>query len=108
MNISPPCVTGCVPNMIYIPLCVASRVKSSSYAGFSYARRRTARASDPRDFDLIVRYDEERGIVDSFLRSRDSHDVTNLQGGMTRHSDEGEFVHTECTCAGPRCSRLHP
>jgi L-histidine N-alpha-methyltransferase len=50
---------------------------------------------DPRDFDLVARYDEERGSVDSFLRSRRSHDVTLAQRGMTLHFDEGELVHTE-------------
>jgi L-histidine N-alpha-methyltransferase len=50
---------------------------------------------DHRDFDLVARYDEERGSVDSFLRSRRSHDVTIPQGEMTLHFDEGEFVHTE-------------
>jgi L-histidine N-alpha-methyltransferase len=50
---------------------------------------------DHRDFDLVVRYDEERGSVDSFLRSRRRHDVTIPQGGMTLHFDEGELVHTE-------------
>jgi L-histidine Nalpha-methyltransferase len=50
---------------------------------------------DPRDFDLVARYDEDRGSVDSFLRSRRRHDVTIPQGGMTLHFDEGELVHTE-------------
>jgi L-histidine Nalpha-methyltransferase len=50
---------------------------------------------DPRDFDLVARYDEERGSVDSFLRSRRSHDVQIPQGEMTLHFDEGELVHTE-------------
>jgi dimethylhistidine N-methyltransferase len=50
---------------------------------------------DARDFDLLARYDEARGSVDSFLRSRRSHDVTIPHAGMTLHFDEGELVHTE-------------
>lgn len=50
---------------------------------------------DPREFDLVVRYDEDRGSVDSFLRSRRRHEVAIPQTGMTLHFDEGELVHTE-------------
>jgi L-histidine N-alpha-methyltransferase len=50
---------------------------------------------DPREFDLVVRYDEDRGSVDSFLRSRRRHDVEIPQTGTTLHFDEGELVHTE-------------
>jgi uncharacterized SAM-dependent methyltransferase len=50
---------------------------------------------DLRDFDLVVRYDEERASVDSFLRSRRTHDVVVPAGGFTLHFEEGELVHTE-------------
>lgn len=50
---------------------------------------------DPRDFDFVAHYDEQRGSVDSFLRARRAHNVTIPRSGITLHFDEGELVHTE-------------
>lgn len=50
---------------------------------------------DPRDFELVAQYDEQRGSVDSFLRARRSHDVAIPQAGIALHFDDGELVHTE-------------
>jgi L-histidine N-alpha-methyltransferase len=50
---------------------------------------------NPNDFDLVARYDEERGCVDSFLRSRRRHDVTIVKSGITVGFDEEELVPTE-------------
>jgi L-histidine Nalpha-methyltransferase len=50
---------------------------------------------NPSDFDLVAQYDEERGSVDSFLRSRRTHDVTIEKSRITVHFDEEELVPTE-------------
>lgn len=48
-----------------------------------------------RDFAHIVRYDSQRGSVDSFLEAREAADVTLGTLGLTVRFERGERIHTE-------------
>jgi L-histidine N-alpha-methyltransferase len=50
---------------------------------------------NPIDFDLTVICNEKRGTVESFLRSRRTHDVTMVNDSVTVHFDKNELVPTE-------------
>ena len=50
---------------------------------------------DLNAFDHVARYDESRGVVESFLRSRIAQDVAIEALGGSIHFDAGEPVHTE-------------
>lgn len=50
---------------------------------------------DPIDFDLAVICDEERGNVDSFLRSKRTHSVSVPSGQVTLHFEKNELVPAE-------------
>ncbi|MDP9110080.1 MAG: L-histidine N(alpha)-methyltransferase, partial [Candidatus Eremiobacteraeota bacterium] len=46
-------------------------------------------------FEHVAHYDEERGVVDSFLRSKFAQDVVVGSIGLTVHFESGEAIHTE-------------
>jgi L-histidine Nalpha-methyltransferase len=50
---------------------------------------------DPRNFDHVVRYDEIRGSVDSFLQAREPADVFVRTLDLRVRIEGGERIHTE-------------
>jgi L-histidine Nalpha-methyltransferase len=50
---------------------------------------------DVRNFDHVVRYDEGRGSVDSFLQAREPSDVCVAALNVRVHVGAGERIHTE-------------
>jgi L-histidine N-alpha-methyltransferase len=73
---------------------------------------------DPRRFTFIARYDEARGVVESYLEARSAHDVSIDALGLRVCFAAGERIHTESSykfdraavadfarCAGLRMAR---
>ena len=50
---------------------------------------------DLRSFEHVAHYDDSRGVVDSYLRSRVEQDVEISSLGLSVHFDKGESIHTE-------------